>query len=206
MEDYKPNSHKSREGATTPDVKERMEKVVTGEVKLKKKTGIRKFADVFIVEDIRNVLGFVWTDLIVPATKEIAYNSFTSTLDYLMYGISGGGRNRKTSSGSRTSYDRFYERERDRDRRDAPEPRTRSKFDYEDVIFKSRGDADLVLAKMQKRINKYKYVTVLDLYDMLDRSAPYTYDRYGWADIDNARIERCHDGYWLNLPKPIEID
>ena len=150
MEDYKPNSHKSREEARAPESKERMEKVVTGEVKLKKKTGIRKFADVFIVEDIRNVLGFVWTDLVVPATKEIAYNSFTSTLDYLMYGI-GGGRSKRSSSSSRTSYDRFYEKERERDRRDPRDSGTRSRFDYEDVIFKSRGDADLVLAKMQKR-------------------------------------------------------
>ena len=205
MEDYKPNSRKSREEARATESKERMEKVVTGEVKLKKKTGIRKFADIFVVEDIRTVLGFVWSDFLVPSTKEIAYNAFTSTLDYLMYGI-GGGRSKRPSSSSRTSYDRFYEKERERDRRDPRDSGPRSRFDYEEVIFKSRGDADLVLAKMQKRINKYKYVTVLDLYDMLDRTAPYTYDRYGWADIDNARIERCRDGYWLNLPKPIEID
>ena len=48
----------------------KVEKVVTGTVKTKKKNEISKFADVFISEDISNVKNFVlWRFLCLPLKK-----------------------------------------------------------------------------------------------------------------------------------------
>ena len=59
MEEYKSNSHKSRAEAAKQERK--VEKVVTGTVKAKKKGGLHKFTDVFISEDAGNVnLIFLW--------------------------------------------------------------------------------------------------------------------------------------------------
>lgn len=51
MEEYKSNSNKSREAAVTQPEK-RVEKVVSGNTRVKKKSGIQKFADIFVPEDV----------------------------------------------------------------------------------------------------------------------------------------------------------
>ena len=57
MEEYRPNSHKSKEtqkeGVAPPDKK--VEKVISGSAKPKKKGEMQKFADVFISEDVGNI-------------------------------------------------------------------------------------------------------------------------------------------------------
>ena len=113
-------------------------------------------------------------------------------------------RSRRTSSGSNKSYSDYYRS--DKDRRVVEEPRSRSRFDYDEIILRTRGDAENVLSEMDEYIDKYKYVTVLDLYDMLGRTAPYTADRYGWTDIRNAYARRVRDGYKLELPRPLPLD
>ena len=56
MEEFKSNSHKSKEGQSTESIPEKkVEKVVSGVVRSKKKGEIQKFADVFISEDAQNV-------------------------------------------------------------------------------------------------------------------------------------------------------
>ena len=53
MEDYKPNSHKSREEQQTAKASEKkVEKVVSGSVKARKKSELQKIADVFIIDRI----------------------------------------------------------------------------------------------------------------------------------------------------------
>ena len=61
MEDYKSNSHRSKEELKKKEVG----KVVTGEVKTKKKTEVRKFADTFISEDIANVKSYILMDVLI---------------------------------------------------------------------------------------------------------------------------------------------
>lgn len=209
MEEYRGNSHKSREAAKTPTPptpEKRVEKVVTKEVKLKQKSGVRKVVDMFIVEDVGTALSYAWSDIVVPASKKVVYDMITNVFDIIFYGANS--RDRKSSSGSKVSYGRFYEKERDRDRdrRGSSEPRARNRFDYEDIVIASRGEAENVLIQMEELIERYNYVTVLDLYDMLDRTAPYTADRYGWTTIKNASVVRDRDGYLLNLPKAMPLD
>ena len=72
MEDYKPNSRRFREGKTesSADERKRVEKVVRGKVKSRKRNEIRKFADVFIPEDMENVKSYILMDVVVPAIKK----------------------------------------------------------------------------------------------------------------------------------------
>ena len=57
--DYKPNSHKYKE-----EMKEKkVEKVVKGKVRRKKKSSMTKFADVFVAEDASNVVDYIWMDV-----------------------------------------------------------------------------------------------------------------------------------------------
>ena len=59
MEEYKPNSHKSKEEQQTAPPEKKVEKVVSGSVKSRKKSEIQKFADVFIQEDAQKVKSYI---------------------------------------------------------------------------------------------------------------------------------------------------
>ena len=58
--DYKPNSHKYKEEQKNlPAERKKVEKVVTGKVKTKKKSEASKLKDVFISEDVSNVKSYI---------------------------------------------------------------------------------------------------------------------------------------------------
>lgn len=201
--EYKPNSHRFKETQQQQSQEDRkIEKVTKGVVKTKKKNDIRKFADIFISEDITNVKSYVLMDVLVPAIKKAISDIVTDGIDMILYG--GTGRSKKSGS-SKISYTNYYDR-RNGDRHTASEPRARSRFDYDDIIFESRAEAEAVREEMLNVIDRYGFVTVADMYDMAELSQPYTSNKYGWLNIRTAEVVRVRDGYILKLPKALPID
>ena len=102
MENYKPNSHKYKEESkqlpATTEERPKVEKVVTGKVKTKKKSQVTKFADIFISEDAANVKSYVFMDILVPAIKKAISDIVIDSIDMIFYG--GTGHSRKRSGGS----------------------------------------------------------------------------------------------------------
>ena len=196
--DYKPNSHKYK--AESTDIPEKkVEKVVTNTVKTRKNNA-RKFTDVFISEDAASVKSYVVMDVLIPAIKKAISDIVTNGIDMILYGDSG--RSRRSSNISHVSYRNYYDDRRD-DRRDT---RIKNKFDYDDLVFETRGDVEAIRERMDDIIDRYGFVTVADLYDMADLTAPYTSNKYGWTNIRNAEPVRVRDGYILKLPKAMPID
>lgn len=206
MEDYKSNSFKSKEAANTKVPEKRATKVVNGPVTVKKKSELNKFVNKFAAEDTESIGGYIWEGVAVPMIKDLFFEIITTGFSMFLFG-KRSTTNTKTSTGSKISYSSYYtSRDRDRDVRRDEEPRTRNRFDYEDIVIPSRGEAENVLIQMEELVDRYGYVTVLDLYDMLDRTAPYTADRFGWTNTKNARVERVRSGYMLRLPKALPLD
>lgn len=85
--------------------------------------------------------------------------------------------------------------------------RTWYPFDIEDIVFEDVLEADTVRENMLEIIDQYGVVTVADLYDMTDLTAPYTATKYGWTDLsdENVHIVRVRDGYILKLPTPLPL-
>ena len=74
-------------------------------------------------------------------------------------------------------------------------------------MFETRGEAEMVREQMLDIIERYGFVTVADVYDMADLTAPYTSNKYGWTNIRNAETMRLRDGgFVLKLPKAMPID
>ena len=69
MENYKPNSHKSKE-QQEPVPEKKLEKVVHGKVTAKKKSEVSKLADIFIPGDVANVKSYVIMDVLITAVKK----------------------------------------------------------------------------------------------------------------------------------------
>lgn len=89
MEEYKPNSHKSKEEQKNLVPEKRVEKVISGTVKSKKKSEMQKFADVFISEDVNNVKSYIVMDVLVPAIKKAISDIVTNGIDMILYGETG---------------------------------------------------------------------------------------------------------------------
>lgn len=203
MQEYRSNSFKSREETKTETVAERkVQKVVSGAKTRQNNT--RKLTDIFISEDASNVKSYIFMDVLVPAIKKAISDIVTDGIDMILYGGSGGKRSSGRRSESKVSYRSYYDNKR---YRDDDSYSARSRFDYDDIVFRSRGEAEAVRDEMAGIIHDYGFVTVADMYDMADLSAPYTSNKYGWTSIRNAEAVRVRDGgYILKLPKAMPID
>jgi hypothetical protein len=200
--DIKPNSHRYKaEQQAAAQEEKKVEKVVTGAVKTKKKNELSKFASIFISEDVKNVKSYVFMDVLVPAIKKAISDIVTDGIDMILYGERG--RSKKNSISSKVSYRSYYDR-RDDDRRDAPKVQTG--YSYDDIILETRGEAEDVLFRMNELIDTYKVASVADLYDLVGIQGNYTDNKYGWTNLRNAEPVRVRDGYMLKLPKVLPID
>lgn len=199
MNDYKPNSHRFKEQQKAQSEGRKITKVAHGSVKARKKNELTKIADVFISEDVSNVKSYILNDIVVPTVKK----AIIGAIDMVLNGGSGSYTGRGTTS--KVSYRKFYDDQRDDHR--TVEARSRSRFDFDDIKFETRGEAEAVLEEMYNVIDRYGFVTVGDMYDMADLSQPFTSNKYGWTNIRSAEVMRLRGGgYILKLPKALPID
>lgn len=202
MKEYQPNSHRSKElQATEQKAERKVEKVVSGKVKTRDNKG-RKLADIFISEDVSNVKSYIFMDVLVPAIKKAVSDIVTDGIDMILYGGTGGSGRSGRRASEKISYRNYYSGDRDSRRDDSP----RSRFEYDDIVFQTRSEAEAVRKEMLAVIERYGFVTVADMYDMADLTAPYTSNNYGWVNIRNSEPVRVRDGYILKLPKASPID
>lgn len=208
MSEYQSNSHRSREQAATENKRKmEVEKVVTGKVKTKKKSGASKFVENFISEDASNIKSYLIHDLAVPTLRKFLFDAGRDILEMALFGREGS-RGRSDSGRSRVSYAKYYDNGRDRDRRDSSRGAVRTRFDYDDLIFETYGDADRVYEDMCNLIKRYNLVTVAAMYDLANVPIDnYTANNYGWTNLNvHEPIKRVRDGYILNLPKAMPIE
>ena len=196
MEEYKSNSYKSKE--TVPEKK--IDKVVSGGVKSKKKSEMRKVADAFIQEDVQSVKTYILMDVLIPAAKKAISDVVTNAVDLILYGETG--RSKGSRSDSKISYRAYYDKSHG-DRRD--KGRTKG-YDYDDIIIDNRGEAEKVLAQMDEIIDIYGRATISDLYDLVGIVGNYTDSKYGWLSLRNASVVHVRDGYLLKLPRALPLD
>ena len=193
MEEYKSNSHKSRQNQNDDIPEKRVEKVVSGSVKSKKKNGLQKITNVFVPEDVDDVKSYIFEDIVVPAVKDIILDAVKAVL-----GVNNTYKGRSSTAG-KISYRKYHD---DRDRRDRDTPsQIKRAYDYDDIIIENRGDAEEVLVRMDELIATYGLVSVADFYDLVGVSGNYTDNKYGWTDIRGATTVRVGDGYMIKLPR-----
>ncbi|MCI8992248.1 MAG: hypothetical protein HFG80_05895 [Eubacterium sp.] len=200
MEEYKPNSRKYKEEQLASEKK--VDKVVSGSVKARKKSEIQKFADVFIQEDVQKVKSYILMDVLAPALKKAISDIVTNGIDMILYGETG--RTKKSGTASKVSYRSYYDRQDER--RDYGSIRTRTGYDYDDIVLDNRGEAEEVLSRMDELISTYGLVSVADFYDLVGVTGNYTDNKYGWTNIRSASVVRVRDGYMIKLPRALPLN
>lgn len=207
--DYKPNTKKYKDGQAEKQMTERkkVDKVIHGTAKVKKKSEFRKFADNFISEDVDSVKTYVVRDVIIPSVIDLVEDIVVGGIRTLLRGDSGrrDSRDRRSYSGSPSyvNYSRYSDRRDDRSYRDN---QTRRGYGYDDIVVNSRADAEAVIEQMDGIVDTYGMVSVADLYDLVGMTSNYTDNNYGWTNIRNAEPVRLRDGGWMiKMPKAIPI-
>lgn len=201
MEHHEPNSHKYKKRISE---EKKVQKVINGDAKLKKKNSARKLADVFVAEDVSNVKSHVISDIVVPAVKKIISDIVKDGIDMVLYGVTG---QRKTySDGFRAAYVDYNKVSVRRDDRRHPNNQiVNNTPSYDNIVLNDKGDAELVLSTMDDIIDSYGEVSVAALYELVGLKARYTDNNYGWINLGNAKVTRVIDGYLLDLPRAVPL-
>lgn len=195
------------------EVRAKANKVVTHDVKVKKPGLAKKFADVFINEDIGSIKEYIIYDQIIPTVIRGFVDTVNNTLEMAFYGRVRGGRNRSSTRSNRYwdpepqfSYDRFDDRYSSRrgSRTNAEERYSRRSNRVDEITMETLAEADAVMEEMVAYLERYGRVSVAAYYEACGVSSerPYTDENWGWTTLRNARVIRVRDGYTLELPKP----
>ena len=200
-EDYKPNSHRSKEQELhEPMPEKRAEKVVTGNVRQRKKSGLAKAGSIFVPGDVESVKSYILMDVLVPSIKRAISDIVCNGISML---LGEPSRGKSGSPGAKVAYRQYYQ-DRD-DRTSYNRPRAQEQYSYDDIVFETRGDEEEVLYSMEELLERFDVVSVADLFDMAGISCQYTDNKYGWTDLRNAHVERVRDGYIISLPRATSL-
>lgn len=219
------NSFKSRERkaaqAKTTEVAEKPKKkvAVTGNVKRKKKSEFQKFKENILGNGDKSLKAYVVDEIMLPTIQRMFVDVVDSFNDAILDGIqmslfgeTMGSRSRgRRRTGMRRDYRGISERRSGYGRNDdyrTPRRRmeTRSDYDFEELTFEKRADAQAVLEDMIDEVESSGMVTVGDLYEFAGMVPESTDYNYCWTSLRNARVVTDRDGFRLSLPyvKPVD--
>lgn len=198
-EELKPNSHKYHEAQKNSAEERKVEKVVKGPIKTRKKPLGKKFLETFINDDLEDIKSYVFFDVIVPTVKD----TVLEMVRMLLYGGEKAS-NKKEKPYSRVSYSSYY----DRDERKAKARGTgKATKEFYDIILDSRAEAEEVLDSLRDIVDQYGQASLADYHDLCGVTGSYTDNRYGWTDLTHVSISYIRgQGYIVDLPKAILID
>lgn len=188
--------------------KKEIVKVTSGTVKAKKKSTGEKIIETFLPGDIKDVRDSLVKEVLIPALKRTIYDFFTEGLNGLLY----PGQARRTNrgvGGVRVDYGASWRNSSIEEDRPKAQNRWERDFDFEQISFSTRADAEAVLAAMAGMIETYKWVSVAEFYDLAGvTSENYQLNKYGWKSIRNADILKDFrtGEYYIHFPRPMPID
>lgn len=213
-DDIPGNSHKGREpkkavvsGATEPEeAKEPVVKIIEGTATTRKVPWYRRWASSLIAEDATSIRDHLAHEVVLPAVKNLIRDLVVGGTDRTLYGSSRARTSGRgiigDRPGLRTRYDQMSDRGEPRRMlsRDA-----RARHDFDDVVLDSYAEAVEVVEALIDRIERYRAVTVSDLYDLVGVTGSYADRSWGWTDLRTADVRQVRGGFLLDLPAPEPI-
>lgn len=219
METYPANPRGGAPKPEAPKKPEKAEKIVTGQVVVKKASPGQRLKAHFTSEDGKSVGHHVVQDILIPSALDMAYNAgvemlgrilgqdtrnrpgsgqfnysnvantIMSKVNYSSPGFMGGGQPQQRQQSRSTVVP------------------VRSPINLEDIQLETRVEADAILSQMDAYIGRFGQVTRADLFDMLGVTGLYTDENFGWVNLQGVRPHRNRNGmYSLNLPRAIQLD
>lgn len=187
----------------------KLEPVVTGKVIKRKKPLGRRIMETFFTGDGGGVFNYLLKEVLVPAMQDLATDVVKQGIERAVYGEVRSPRTNRynSSSTARThiSYDRYNTRP------NPPSPPMRRPVTQPDsieigmVVLDSKVEAQAVAQKLFETVDTYGCATVANLNELLNQSSVYTDHKYGWTNLDSVQVHRYRDGWYVDLPRPVDL-
>lgn len=208
MEEFPPNSAKSKQGAQREPKK--VERVTSADAIRRKKPLGKQFKETFFGGDGRTALQYVLVSVAIPAIKDLLAEMGQAAIEKIIFGDTRTGRRRYGAppSGAQgyVTYNRMHARDPADDRPPMPQSisrRARARHDFDEIILNSRSEAEEVIDRLYDVVSRYEQASVSDLYELVGLESSHTDHKWGWTDMRGASVERVRSGgYLLDLPEP----
>ena len=197
------NSKKQRSEQPKP---QKLQKVVSEDVTQQKPPLGKRIMASLTGDDSRTVGNYILFEVAIPALKQFFSDAVTTAVDRFLF---GGTHTPPSSSGVRrsyTPYNRYSTTTTPASRPGSPVAQQRDVPSRDDIIVKSRGDAEAIIEALAELIQAYDVASVADLMQLVGLTGNYTDDKWGWTSIAGARYDRVHDGFRLILPPARPLD
>lgn len=156
----------------------------------------------FIVSDSKTVFDYVLFDIVIPGLKASISDAGKGIIDVLFY---GDRRRQAPTHRSVVDYTTRYVRPEHKSY-SATDLRSRGRYDFDEIIFPSRNDAELAIDALNEQLEMYDSVPVSELMRAAGIKPSYSDEKWGWTSIQGANVSRVRDGYVIQLPKPTVLD
>lgn len=196
---------KSQPAPQQPAPKQVPKAVVTGAVPVKR-PATRRFLDYVFAESPKQIAQKVASQTVVPRLKLSAYEAFEG----FIRGMFLGGVSKPISglnptpfqpnsgihyAGISTGMTPLQQAQQV----NAARPNVGN---YRDLTLPTMEGAELLYANMIQLMNKYRVVTVADLWEMAGLTPEPSMNHYGWRSLENAQITTSPEGYVLRMQPP----
>ena len=196
--------------------------IAKGKVYVPKESKLHKIYSIFFSASPSDVIKGLIMNVLIPDAKYTLNNMWKKSGDMLMYGVDesrkGGSRRRRRDD--HYDYSDQYRNGSGNGSRSQSHNSSRiiagsSRADYWKTIeFERKGDAEDIIDYLRDELEEYDYVrvdTLLEqvkmLYPGLNLDIEPIHTKWGWDDLDDARVEIGRGGRWrLVMPKMIPID
>lgn len=191
----------------------KVEKVIQGTARKRKKGFFKKLAEAFIEDDTKSVGNYILYDILIPAAKDMINDMGTGALEMLLFGerrssgriLRGRGTSQPYTNYNSVTYRGTTQQAPQAYRRDISRV-NRSRHDFGEIVLDTRGEAEDVLAHLFDLTVEYGMASVADLYELVGAESQFTDNKYGWRNLSSASVVRVRDGYLINLPRTELLD
>lgn len=185
-----------------------IQKVVQGQVTVRKKGFFTKVKDAFIAEDFKTAMNGATERVIVPMIKRTFADAINNVVNILLFGgtadpnrwgsgtIFGGLSNTYRYTGQNINYSGLS-KPASLPQNDIPT--------YNEIVLADRLDAERVLDELSDIIDRYGSASIADLYQAVGLPTVTTQYNYGWRSMKGADAVGVRDGYLLKLPNAIPL-
>lgn len=176
--------------------------------RLKKDSTAKKVAKSMIKVDGHQIKDFVFGEVLIPTIKDAVYKIVTNGLSMVLFDRVDGSRGSRSGlSGTRISYSGYYRGDNPpRESRSDRYSRRESFVPDGQIVYTTRQEAEDIIDGMADIIDQYGQVSIADMYDLSDVSAPpHTYNRYGWRTVRDFYTRHTADGWVIVTPRAIVL-
>lgn len=203
----KDKNEKSNKEQPTKDI----QKVVTGDVVVKKKPFGSKFKEVFFGGDFKMTMRYLAGDVLLPAFRNLLVDATTKGVERIVYGQVQQRPSSSTSYRPITNYRGISNPIRQDPRSNvylpdqAPRRTVSVRREMNEVIVASKEDAEHIIERMIDVIDQFESISLADLHTMLGLPSTPVENKWGWRYIKDATVQHVAEGFLIRFPDLEEL-